>query len=204
MAALLHFYELFHQAHSATQLPGAIAAFRAVPSAETAFQVGGKVVGVLGTDRVVGSMVKYGVKLALRAGRNDRDAGGRIVELARSRVAQDTGTLFNGIESDAEGEVVTVTASAVRTSSSGKEEENYALFVEKGTRPGVRGGSVSHVADEGFYSGTSRPKPRTRRVYRTHPGTPARPFFYNSAEEVLGDRYEAARAAADDVPDELR
>lgn len=45
----------------------------------------------------------------------------------------------------------------------------YAIFVEYGTRAGVKGQRISVLTKNG--------KNRTRKVYRTHPGNAAQPFF---------------------------
>lgn len=166
-ADAVHAYELFDQGRSAANTPGAIRAFTAGPSVQTAFSLGGNLVGVIGTERVVGGLVKFGVKMALRARESTADVAEEMVELMRSRVPQDDGRLFHGImfEVDENG-VATVEASAINPRDT--TSSNYAFMVEFGTED-----------------------------------TPAQPFFYNSAEEVLAKRGQTleqamARAASEE------
>ncbi|HVL73322.1 MAG TPA: HK97-gp10 family putative phage morphogenesis protein [Beijerinckiaceae bacterium] len=191
--------DLFAQGASTIGAARAVSAFAAAPGAQTAFQVAGRLVGVIGTDRIVGALVRHGLRLVTRSRALDRAAGPEMVEAMRARVPQDTGTLFSGITSSEEGGVVTVEASAENPRA-----DDYARFVEYGTRPGLRGGSLSYAADEGFFSGQVRPTPRTRRVYRTHPGTKAQPFFWPGAREVLERRGRALADLAAERPAELR
>lgn len=123
-----------------------------------------------------------------------------MLALMRERVPQDTGRLLSGITGEIQDGMATVEASAVREGPAG-EGADYARFVEFGTRAGTRGRRSPIVADEGFFAASPFDETRGRRVtrqrksYRTHPGTPARPFFFNSASEVLA-RYRAAAAQA--------
>jgi HK97 gp10 family phage protein len=152
LATAYHAYEIFEQGHAAVHTPHAVREFAAAPSFTSAFNVGGKVVGVIGADRVVGSLVKFGVKLALKSRKSDEDAAQEMVDLMKSRVPQDTGKLLNGISFEFEDNTAVVTASAINPKSR-PEIADYARFVEHGTE---------HMA--------------------------ARPYFYNSAEEVLAKR----------------
>jgi hypothetical protein len=161
-------------------------------------------VDVIGVDNLVASLVKHGVRLALRSGEADAGAMEEMLELMRERVPERTGLLLNGIEGAVADGVATVTASAVRTSGSGKESADYARFVEFGTKAGVRGRSQP-VADAQYfevdlvdgYRRRRQPARATRRSQRSHPGTPAQPFFFNSAREVLERRQDRMDAAAD-------
>ena len=70
---------------------------------------------------------------------------------------------------------------------------DYGPFVERGTRAGVRG---QRVATATFYEQANGQR---RKARRTHPGTEAQPFFWNSAREVLerrGREHAQAYAAA--------
>lgn len=177
----------FQQAQAGIRLQGSLAAFRAAPGGGTAFQVGSDLVGVIGTDRVVGALVRYGVHLALKAQSVDDGAGQEIVDRARSRVPQDTGTLFNGIERRREGGAIVVSANAVRPG-----DHNYARDVEFGR------GARTH-ADAGFFESADGPRRRPRQP-EGDGSQEARPFFLNSAYEVLEGRPErlanASREAA--------
>lgn len=116
------------------------------------------------------------------SGINER-ALNEMVDLAQSRVAVRTGRLKIGVTGIREGEMFVFSAYARRDGA-----EDYAPFVERGTRPGVRGRVYSRPA-----AGSS--DTRQTRARRTHPGTEAQPFFYVSAREVL-ERYRQEHTAA--------
>ncbi|MCW2315311.1 HK97 gp10 family phage protein [Rhodoblastus acidophilus] len=140
--------------------------------------------GVDGIDELDASLRGLGEYLDKGAKEIDRRAVDDMANLARSRAPERTGLLLNGIRTDIEDGDFVFEASAKRASPTGKEEEDYAHFVEFGTSAGSRGQTI--VAGDAFFAGSGRG--RTRRQYRTHPGTPAQPFFYNSASEVLEQR----------------
>lgn len=174
------------------------------PTTTALQRAGGSVVEVVGLDNLVGRLVRHGVRLAYRVRTIDAGAMDDMLLLMRQRVPRDTGRLFNGITGEIVDGIATVTASAVRTSQSGKESPDYAFFVEHGTKAGRRG-TATEVADANYFaldvdSGATRrrrPTRRTRKVYRDHPGTKSQPFFYNSAREVLADRVQALDEAVD-------
>ncbi|MEN2980864.1 HK97 gp10 family phage protein [Tistrella bauzanensis] len=71
----------------------------------------------------------------------------------------------------------------------------YARWVEYGTKPGVRKRSVTYSQGTGgsglsLRSTASGGRKRTRRVYRTHPGTRPNPFFF-PAYRALRRRMQA-------------
>lgn len=153
--------------------------------------------GVLGWSDVASALARIIPKMVIQAKKRDSGALAEMVELARSRAPVDSGLLLNGITGEATENYHEFRASAVRVSSSSKEQEDYAHFVEFGTQAGVRTRRVEYAARDGLFSldpsatsafpsGASRT--RARRQYRGHPGTPAQPFFYNSANEVLEKR----------------
>ena len=142
--------------------------------------------GFFGWDQVALNMGKLVSKMEFHAYRHDHDALDEMVALARSRVPVDTGRLYNGINGDAVDDEYIFSASAVHEDRSSGAD--YARFVEFGTSGGTVGVSRVVVADAGFYSGASGPAARRRISYRTHEGTDPRPFFYNSAHEVLAER----------------
>jgi hypothetical protein len=162
----------------------------------TLLKEGAKEAGLFGLEQLTGPLVRIGVKVAMRVGKIDDDAGAEMVEGMRAAVPYDAGRLFNGIETWREGDSRVVQASTVRTSSTGKEGMDYAFLVEHGTAAGQRGGRRAYVAQAGYFdadefgNGARRatPTPRARRVNRGHPGTPAQPFFYPVANEVLERR----------------
>jgi len=197
-----HFYhyaetalEARHQYHAAKHTRQILEAFKQAPSAQTAWNVGGNIVGVLGTDRVLGHLVKFGVKTALGAHKIDASAGAEMVELMKARVPVDTGNLLNGISYEDDDGEITVTASGIKESSG----VDYARFVEFGTKP-----NSNAVADENFFAdGSTAGAPVRRSKTRAHTGSPAQPFFWNSAREVLAKRGKALedvvnRSAADE------
>lgn len=175
-----------------------------VPSLAGLQRAGNSLVEIIGLENIVASLVKHGVRLALRSHEADAGTMDEMLALMRERVPRDTVRLYNGISGEIEDGVATVTASAIRVSGSGKKSIDYAFLVEHGTQAGVRGRS-QQVADANYFAvdmttGTAtrrRPTRSTRRSQRTHPGTPAQPFFYNSAREVLERRQERMEAAAD-------
>lgn len=157
--------------------------------------------GIVNADTVLFAVRNIVPRMMNRAKKVDSDALQAMIDLARSRVPQDTGKLLNGITGAQEGEFFVFRASAVKTRKDGGEGADYARFVEFGTKPGQRGRSVSYQSRAGFYTGTDLDasgspitapqapvQPRRRRQYRGHPGTEAQPFFYNSAREVLEKR----------------
>jgi HK97 gp10 family phage protein len=84
--------------------------------------------------------------------------------------------------------------------TAGSKEAYHARFVEFGTRPGRRGGRAIYQAGTGgsglsLNSTESGGKIRSRKVYRTHPGTPAQPFFFVSYR-ALKKRMVARLSAA--------
>lgn len=168
----------------------------------------GQLGAILHGDDLVRNLAKFGAKLALRSRKIDQEAGEGMVELMRSRVPVDTGRLLNGITSTVreDGSVV-VEASAVRVSGTGRESADYAGFVERGTRAGDRGGRVSYMADSSYFDLSTGGAPgrsyrRKRRVYRSHPGTEAQPFFFDSVEEVLAERGRSMDDAVGDAAGE--
>jgi hypothetical protein len=100
-------------------------------------------------------------------------------------VPRRTSRLAEGITGTEEAGVFVFKAEAQRDAGSA----DYAPFVERGTRPGARG---RVVADPTAYERRAGIRRRSRR---THPGTPAQPFFYISAREVL-DRRGVEQGAA--------
>lgn len=153
--------------------------FARVPSVEAAWNLGGTIVGVPGVNIFVGKLVKYGVKLALNSGKVDEAAAVEMVSLMKSRVPVDTGNLLNGISYENSGGDITVTASAIKENSG----VDYARFVEFGTH------GNGAVADDSFFAdGSDAGTPLRRSSRRGHGATPAQPFFWNSAREVLAKR----------------
>lgn len=137
----------------------------------------------------------------------DARAAEAMVLRMRGRVAVDTGRLYAGIGwTRLPDGVIEVKASAVRGRGTRAENADYARFVEFGTRPGRRGARVAGTSRVGFFGGDNfgfeergRPQGRARKQYRSHPGTPARPFFFNSAREVLAKRAGELTRLADDA-----
>lgn len=161
--------------------------------------------GIEGLDNFFFTLGKTLAKIELKAHRHDGDALNDMVETARSLVPVDTGLLLNGIVGEEIDGHFEFRASAVRTSASGKAQEDYAHFVEFGTSGGERGqayqsvdeGSILHDlygASAGSAFATRR---RGRKSARSHPGTEAQPFFYPAAEQALAKRGVALDDAID-------
>lgn len=164
---------------------------------------------VSGVGDLVVAGARFLARAVMRARRADAAALDQMVDLARARVPRDTGRLYNGISGRFEGDVAVFEASAVRISGSGRESADYAGFVERGTKAGLRGRSAS-VADQAYFTraewsaahpgsgavpGRQYRSGPLRRVHHPHPGTTAQPFFFNSAAEVLRDHGDELQAA---------
>ncbi len=152
-----------------------IAARLAAPSASTVLSASASfgqradaLFDVVGWDNVVRGLFKVSDALSGNAAAINRRALDRMVDLARSRVPQDTGLLYSGIEGREDGDGFEFRASAEL------DDADYARFVEFGTAAGERGRRIVQGG-------------RSRRQRRGHPGTAAQPYFYNSASEVLAD-----------------
>lgn len=139
--------------------------------------------------------------LGRRAKEIDSAALDEMIRIARARVPQDTGRLFNGItgdvEVDGERRIYVFRASAVRTGFDGSQGADYARFVEFGTRAGARGSKIAGPSRVGLISEggqvdelrvPGRTVGRARRQYRNHPGTDPQPFFYPAVNEVMARR----------------
>lgn len=162
-----------HQVHAAGHIGAAYRGLTANPSAQTAWNFGGKLVGVIGTERVVGQLVKMGVKMAIKSHAVDQDAAEQMVETMKSRVPVDTGRLVSGITySEADG-VFTVEASAARDG-----DADYARFVEFGTK-------ASSFADSDYFDAGAGSAGADLRKRGHYGETPAQPFFWNSAKDTL-------------------
>lgn len=118
--------------------------------------------------------VRNGVKPAMEK------AAGEIVELARALVPEDEGKLKNSIGwtwgTAPAGSMVlaqNVSGDLTITIYAGDNEAFYARWVEFGTQAGVIKQRVSSPG-----AGVRQHKTKGRKSFRTHPGTPAQPFFY--------------------------
>jgi hypothetical protein len=116
------------------------------------------------------------------------------LDLMRSRVPVDSGLLLNGITGEVGEGFGEFRASARRNSATRGNEEDYAHFVEFGTASGVYGARAAIDQRDGLFSipadatsafPTNNVTSRARQQYRSHPGTPAQPFFYDSAQEAF-------------------
>lgn len=161
--------------------------------------------GILGFGEWAGAVGRIVAKMALKVRRVDDSILQDMVRGAQQRVPQDTGRLYAGILGEVEDDVCVFSVSAQRETGG----EDYAPFVEFGTRPGHRGSSVVTESLVGAGHGlslsalTAEAPTRKRRQYREHPGTAAQPFFWPAVEEALARRGLAmsdlaASAAADE------
>ena len=157
---------------------------------------------VSGVDALTDAFARYTVKMVLRSHEIDGDAAEEIVRRAQAAVPRDTGRLYSGITASENDGVWTVRASAVH--GRGRWDDlNYAFLVEHGTRAGVRGGRRATIVGASYFDGQARRigaiNPNTgrrfrvadasRRSERTHPGTPAQPFFYPAVDGVMEERH---------------
>jgi HK97 gp10 family phage protein len=184
------FYQPAQQLQSAVHIRSAYRGFVQAPNAQTAWGFGSNLVGVIGTERVVGALVKYGVKLAIKSHQADVDAGNEMVELMKSRVPVDTGTLLNGITMEDQDGLITVTASATRDDGA-----DYARFVEFGTKG-------RSVADDTFFEDGASAGAALRPRAGDGSGSPAQPFFWNSAHEVADKHVIALGRASGEAANE--
>jgi hypothetical protein len=154
---------------------------------------------VLGVGSFGASMITFGRIIGRMALQSDSRVAQEMVDRMRADAPVDEGDLVNGITWRQEGKEFVVEASAIDPRKGGAD---YAGYVERGTRAGVRGRSVAYVADESYFdlsvdidadggvSGARRGKrsARRRQQYRTHPGTAAQPYFFHNAESALRKR----------------
>lgn len=164
---------------------------------------------VQGVDALTDAFARYTVKIVLRSHAVDSDAADEIVRRAQAAVPRDTGRLYSGIKSSENDGVWTVVASA--THGRGRWDDlNYAFLVEGGTQPGVRGGrrGTTITVETGRSSRAGAFNPVTGRRFRvadasriserTHPGTPAQPFFYPAVDAVMEERQLRAAGVLDE------
>lgn len=151
---------------------------------------------IVGLEGMLKAVARVANVIAQRSRAADDRAGQDMVDRMRADVPRLSGRLHAGITWRREGDEIVVEASAVR-SAGGKDGVDYARFVEHGTRAGVRGARVVTVSDVGYFEADTfaetsgrrgTPTQRARRQARTHPGTPAQPFFFGNAREVLAER----------------
>jgi HK97 gp10 family phage protein len=183
----VHFY---HSYQHLKQAKAAGSELLSAASVQTAWEFGDKLVGVIGKEQVVGALVKYGVKLAIKSHQADVDAGNAMVQLMKSRVPVDTGRLLNGIAMEDDDGQITVTASAARDG-----DADYARYVEFGTKGGA-------VADESFFEDGATAGAALKPRSSGGGGSPARPFFWNSAHEVAEEHGLALDKASGEAAQE--
>jgi hypothetical protein len=152
---------------------------------------------LLGLSVLQNRLFKIGRFVEKRVRKRDQDAAQEMVDRMRADAPYDSGDLYGGIRWWEEDGAFIVQASAVHPDRRGGED--YAGFVEHGTRAGERDRSISYVADSNYHDlsvglgdgsirETGRTYGRRRLQYRGHPGTPAQPFFYQNARDVLNER----------------
>lgn len=171
------------QGYAALSLTGAARGFEQNRGVLSGLRLIDTVADIVGIERITGQMVKYGVRLALRADNASEKAAREMVDLMRSRVPVDSGLLLNGITYRREGGMWVVEASADRGGY------DYALAVEAGHRAG------GEVADDDLFADTTG---RGGRQLRASGPTDVegQPYFYNSAREALSDWAGELRAAS--------
>ena len=150
---------------------------------------------VIGFEATLVSLAVFIDVMTWRAVLRDQQMAEDMVKLMKSRVPDKTGRLLNGISWRQLGNIFEVRASAHRSSGAETAQEDYATFVEHGTHPS-KGGSDriggGLAVNNGFFArAASSPHPSGTRA---HAATPAEPFFYNSAAEIMAQRGVAANA----------
>lgn len=176
-------YHAYEQIHAGRHIPASFAAFKAAPTPQTAWTLGGNVVGVLGTERVIRALVTYGVKLALKSRKVDADAGNEMVAAMKASVPVDSGRLLNGITVTDEDGLITVEASGVNP----RDDWDYARVVEFGRHAGGAVADESFFAD-GSQAGAGAARRRPSRGRSGGRGEDPQPFFWPNAREVLATR----------------
>lgn len=116
-----------------------------------------------GTDKLVGALGRFALRLEARAGKVDGGAAGEMVAEMRAAVPVDSGNLLNGITTYREGESTVVEASAIRG------DFDYARVIEFG-----RHADTAFFARDGFGEGSGAAK--------------AEPFFFPAVNDVLEER----------------
>lgn len=117
-----------------------------------------------------------GRRLRHRAARVDDDTLEHLVSAIRDAAPVRSGRLSSLVEGHMEDDLRVVTARATATRAGGLGAD-YAPFVEEGTAPH---GPYRHTAS-GRHGG--------------HPGTEPQPFFWNTAEDILGVRVDALQVS---------
>jgi hypothetical protein len=156
--------------------------------------------GLIGWPDVAISLGRLVVKTAARQHARDADALARMIEIARGLVPVDSGLLLSGITGEISESYSEFRASAVHSRANGKDGADYARFVEFGTRAGEASTAAPITAHEGFFASDQfgvtgmrgEAIVKNRRSRRSHGGTAAQPYFFPAADEVIGDRAEAA------------
>lgn len=125
----LHAFEVLGQGRGAAQLMRGVQGFQAAPNVTSAWQTASGLVGVVGVNRVVGALVRIGVKLATKARGADEDTAGAMVSEMQAEAPHRTGLLQRSItfEIDEEGFAV------VHVEALNQQGRDYARFVEFGT-----------------------------------------------------------------------
>jgi hypothetical protein len=175
---------LLSQGYSATSLTGAARDFSNTRGVLSGLRLIDTVTGIFGVEAVTKQIVSHAVKLALKSDNASEKAAREMVDLMRSRVAQDTGNLLNGITYRKEGKTWVVEATAVRAGG-----YDYALAVEAGHHAG------GTVADGNLFDDTTGAGGRQVRA-SSGGDVEGQPFFYNSAREALADWAGELRDAA--------
>jgi hypothetical protein len=166
-------------------------AFRFVSVAREGIALGRAAPAILGGTASQGEIaaftsriVRVGGRLEEMSRQTDESARGRIVDLMQASAPVRTGGLRSSIEGHAEGDTHVVTAT-VHADGNGID---YAPLVEFGTDP--------HALN------ASRAAPRRGKRRPQHPGTDPQPFFWPSAERVLGERRESMGRAVQSIAEE--
>lgn len=145
--------------------------------------------GVIGALDWFEAALRVVPKLVVYAERRNRDALGEMESAAKAAVPRDTGLLFAGITTHVDDGVAVFEAHALAS-----DGQDYALYVEKGTRG-------AGVAGDDYFAGDGAHALPGRRAH--HGTTPAEPFFYASAEAPLEKRgssiEDAVKSAAGDA-----
>lgn len=172
------------QSYAALSFTGAVRDFSTSRGVLPGLRLIDTVADIVGIERITGQVVKYAVKLALKADNASEQAAANMVELMRGRVAVDSGLLLSGITYAREGGMWAVRASADRGGY------DYALAVETGHRAG------GTVADGDLFADTTGAGGRQLRSGPTD--VEAQPFFYGSAREALSDWAGELRRASEE------
>lgn len=162
--------------------------------------------GVDGVGQTKAVLHRYSNELVAQLRVMGTTMGQEMVTLARSRVPVRSGLLLSGITAlpTKYPTIFEFRASAVGP----KSPIDYARFVEFGTAGGREGKFREITSQAGIFGDRLDPDRihpirKRRRSRRTHGGSKAKPFFFNSAKEVMDKHRDDLRKCPAKIAESL-